>query len=703
MSKITKDFRISALRNGVVVRSAKTSDTATALTTAAAIEMANLGFQVNPDQLAGMSTDSLEKMLEDTRTVIGADRNTRPVYPGFPQQVQELSTMTLIVEQLVHYWSAGTLLPNYPDVVREGLPLEDMARNARKVNVFTASEAAKHFIATLTTRGVALSSDDKALLEGSVALARPSLEEVGAVLKNAKNGENMQSLVLAVFSVSNFSVDETVIALAPYCNSADQLLRLILAVSSKAVVERADKYDRAVLALSDRDANSLKMSNMSRPARRAVIKRLEEVTKGFKADSLVTKQNLWRRVMRMVHPYDFSLTDGSKRAADIIHSNVEYATFNSLVEDGMAKGDVEKVVALLADHQPGNLLRKVVAILRLVDNAAQVEAMATALRAKGSKSAVTTLISAYNGVIAANDKHARVTRVSGLNNTMRETDARTIDPRYIQKVSDAIEDALVQALATKDAPTGVVGIANDQVVPLVRRDAATSDRVLDRGQVLSPVGEGDTVRLFGHWNNNQRSSGYMDIGAVVLDAEFDTLNVVTWDTWAGGRDWATYSGDKCVSPGDNAAEYIDVDLPKLRKAYPKAAWVAMTIQSWSGFVTNNVDMIAGAMLRSKPNSGEVFDARTVATAFKPTTESFQSVPLAINLHTGEMVWLDSSSGSMQTGVSANRDDAVGPVVYDEIARPRMTMGQLAGLWAKAHKTETVDEAVNRDDVLGLLD
>ena len=116
MSKITNDFRLSALRNGVIVRTRKSDPAAENVRYAAVLEMANLGFRVSPDALEGMSAAALNTMIQDARKVIGADRNMRPIYPGFPQQVQAMSTLTLIMEQLLHYWTAGAFLPNYDDV-----------------------------------------------------------------------------------------------------------------------------------------------------------------------------------------------------------------------------------------------------------------------------------------------------------------------------------------------------------------------------------------------------------------------------------------------------------------------------------------------------------------------------------------------------------------------------------------------------------
>lgn len=710
MSKITQDFRRSALRNGVAIRANRTYDTPENIAYAAVIELANLGFKVHPNELKGMSPDALGTLVRDARNVIGADRNMRAIYPGFPKQVQELDTLTLVVEQLLHYWTAGQFLPNYPDVAREGLPLEDMVRVNRELRVLNASNTARHFIDTLTTRGVALSEDERELLKGSVELrgtGENAWQEVANVLKRARHGENMQTLVTALAQVSNENASRALTLIIPEAKNPDQLLRFVLALATTPVVGREDDYERAVFNLSDRDATAVKMRTVSKPARRTLLVRLGELTRfAYNADPLVNRQDIWRRVMRMVHPYSLSAVKepSVKRAVDIVHSNIEYRTLNSVVEQKMNDGAVSEVSTLLLQHQPGNLLRRIVALLRLVKSDKQAIDLAGAISEAGKKSTVTTLVSAYNGVIAVNDDHARVNRVAGRNNTMLSADERKVNVNHVMKVAEALQDALQSVLATKQAPEGSVGVVSEQNLPLVRRDLSSSERVMNRGEVIAPVGEGDTVRIFSHWVNNvSRNGGYMDVGAVVLNSNFESLVTATWNSWMDCRDWSTYSGDKFVYPGKDAAEFIDVNVPALLEVHPDARWVAMTIQSYSGLPMGEVDMIAGTMLRSKPNSGEPFDARSVATAFSPTTDAFQAVPLVLNLETREMVWIDSSSGSTEVGISAVQDDAVGPIVYDEIQRPRMTFGEFALLWAKAHDAETHEGDVDSDALLALLD
>lgn len=704
MPEITAEFRESALRRGIIVKPVAADDTPATITYAAVIELANLGFMATPADLTGMSVNALTDLIDDARTVIGADRAMKPVYPGFPRQVEELSTMTLIVEQLLHYWTAGAFLPDYPDVVRGALPLEDVLRNARHLRALSASETAREFMIDLVTDPVAMSADDRALLRGSLDLVTPDRALVEHIVTSTRSGENLQAFVEFVNDLDEFSTDVLFALVAPHTSNPDHLLRVILTLmSNPSAPQHQSNYFQAVETLADSVCRAVRMNKMSRATRRIIINRLGDITGGFRADALVSRQQLWRRVMRAVHPYDFTLTEAQQRAADIIHSNMEHRTFNSLVEEAIQQRDVVTAVELLSKHQPGNLLRRAVALLRLVTSDRGAKVLASAVESTGARSTVTTLISAYNGIISANDDHTRVNRVAGLTNTMLDRgDVVKVDDAHLSQVADAVKRALTTLLMQAKAPTGPVAVNGAVAVPLVRRDASTTDRVMDRGEQLAIAGAGDVLRIFGHWNNNQSNSGYMDIGVIILDGDFQQIAVSTWNSWSAARSWSTYSGDQCVSPRDSAAEFIDVKLDELRHQLPAAKWAAMTVQSWCGWPMNEVDFIAGAMLRSDADKGEVFDARSVSSAFKPTTSATQAVPFVVNLDTGALVWIDSSNGSTALGQSATDDSSVGSIVYDELVRPRLTFGDLARLWARAHGVETVDEPVDRDLLLSLL-
>lgn len=704
MAQITADFREAALRRGIVVKSSK-SEGADHLISAAAVEMANLGFLVEPAELKGMDAQALSAMLEDARKLVGADRAMDPIYPGFPAQVKDLSTARMLAEQIFHYLSHGYYLPDYPTVVRKGLPLEDMVRGARKVTVLPAAATARELTRSLTLDPLALSEDERTLLKGCVELQMPTLEAVAELSRQARHGENLQSFISAVHSVGNYTPRELLAAALPGVSTADHLLRLVLAVLSAPAAEKWEaNYRLAVTTLADSRARAVRMGKVDRPTRRLILARLGELTPGFKADSLVGRQGLWRRVCAAIHPYDLKPTAAEKRALDIVHSNGEYRTLNSSIEQALEAGAVQVATELLEAHRPGELLRRLVALLRLTTTVAEARSLAGAVERVGAKAQLTTLISSYNGVLSANDEATRVTRVAGLTNTMVERKAVVkVKESYRKLVLRAVETALREKLKHAPKPEAPVGVADALAMPLVKRDASTADRTLFRGEELAPVGDGDVLRIFSHWKNTQTTSGYMDVGATLLDGDLQALSSCGWNSWSDSRAWATYSGDKHVHPGDTAAEFVDVELAKVREFHPQAEWIVMSIDSWSGWPVATVDIIAGVMLRSAADEGETFDARAVTSAFKPTTEATHSAPLAVEVKTGKVYWLDSSNGSQASGTSAADDTTLGSLVYDELLRPRLTVGELARLWAEAHGVAVAEEqAADREAVMALL-
>lgn len=704
MSKITAVYRRAALRHGVVIRSRTRITAADHLVNAAVLEMSNYGYRVLPEQISGMSVSALTDMLSDARAIKGADRDMNPIYPGFPQQVKDLPTLTLLIEQLLHYWTAGAFLPNHPTVIREGLPLEDMARGAQEVRVLDAGSASRFFIAELTSRGVALSDTERDLLSGSVAVSAPDISTVHETLRRSRNGENIQVLLRALLDNNVFPGSELVTLFSADMRNVDQLLRLALTAMGEPVPGHEDAAARAMNNLSNRDAYAIRMRSLSRAARRSLIEALGALTEGFHADRLVLRRSLWRRVMRSVHPYSqIVLTEPALRAVDIIHGNTEYRTLDSSVEDALRGGDAAAAITLLRDNRPGALLNRANELLRVSTTKTTARKLANAIEQTAGTSPLTTLIRAYDGVKGANFDGVRVVREAGRTNRLLAVERKDIPDAHIDTVADAIIRLIDARLSAAPAPQGTVGTEGSLPVPLVRRDMSNTDRVLDRGARLTPVGEGDIVRFFSHWTNRYHYPGYLDLGVAILNEDFQTLAVTTWDTWSHNRPWSTYSGDKQVYPGDSAVEFFDIDLKELRKAHPSGRLAVMSIQSWSGIPLSKADMIAGTMLRSNADEGDVFDARTVTSAFSPTTEAMQALPLALDLDTREMIWLDTSSGSVSRGVSAAQDNAIGPVVRDEMMRPRMTLGELASRWAAAHGAPTDDATpVDRDAVLALL-
>lgn len=691
---------VAGLRHGLLLAD-KTHSTSRFGHEVATVELLNLGYLVRPEDLDGVSDEDLARVIEAARQVSGQDQDYRPMYPNFPAQVRGLDTLHLLIDQVLHYLTGGTPLVDQTVEIRPDLPVADLLIAAKPLRVTDRGGLALLARAVLA-QPMACSEQDIALvteaLRESVRRNGSAAMPVFGFFDGVNNRENRQTGVIALAEAGLPVPDLSVWAFGQARN-ADELLRYVLALYARPLTKDTDAYRRAVRGLSDRDYRAVAMGSMHRAVRRALVARLGEVTAGNKADQLVSRTRLWRTVMRYVHPYAEVVPGRSKaakdqrRALDIIHGNVKYRTYASRVEAALESGRLEVAVPVL-EESAGQLYRSLAKLSTLRGDMALITG---ALERVGHLPAMTTLLSAYNGLSALATGRDRVLRVGGRANVMLDGANATASKADAELLRGAVREAMVRKIAAAgpvlDAATAV-GVNGANQVELVRRDASVTDRAISRGERIPLPGHGTVLRLFVQWFNGSGRVD-LDLGAILLDADFTMVSTVDYASYHGGRSYATFSGDLVDAPRPHgAAEFIDIDLSKVRKAYRNAEWVAMSVNSYTGQRLDAVEHFAGAMVRSDGDAGEVFDPRTVTTAFTSTSMATLVAPLAVNLRTRELLWIDTSNGQNEGGFSVSRGGSLADAIAFEVGVPRLTEGELAELYARAHGLATADEDVD---------
>lgn len=682
---------VAGLRHGILlVNPKRTSDNPNARVAVA--ELLNLGWLVDPRTLNRVEDAELVRVLDAARTVAGVDRSYTPLYPNFPAQVRDLSTLELIIDQILHYWTLGAPLVDQTVVVRPGLPLADMLTASKPLSV-VSKDAGAILAHKILVQAMALSEQDVDLVRAILRTSKVN-SSLDSLFEGVTNRENRQHLVLALNA--NKRINRDVLAVAALRNAldSDDALRTVLALYTHG---EGEKYERAARHLSDVDYGAVMMDSMPNEVRETLVIRLGSLTKGFRADSLVGHRKMWRRVMRYVHPYSTRAARNvdSRRALDIIHSNIEYKTYASLVEEAFANGDMKTALGLL-ENNAGNLYRR---LSQLLDNGVDSAELVAVLGRVGDKPRMTTLISAYNGLQARASGRDGVLRVAGRSNFMRDnTTRKKVSKTDLKAVTDAVRAAMERKIiAGTDAPSKAVAVSSDAPVNLVRRDAAVSDRSVNRGERFTLAEDGNVLRVFVQWYNGKHHRVDLDLGAVLLDSQYRQVASVDYASYHNKRGYATYSGDLVDAPGTKgAAEFIDIDLNAVGRVQPNAEWVAMTVNSYTGQPLDDVDHFAGAMIRTDGDKGAIFDPRTVTNAFTSVTKSTRVAPLIVNLRTREMVWIDTSDGANQGGYSVSRGGALTDAIAFELDVKRLTEGELARMYAKAHGARTVNKAVDAD-------
>lgn len=732
------------MRRGLfVARPTAASPSNRIVATTAAIELLNLGFIANPEQLQQLPVEELKQLIATAAQLIGADRTWVPMYPGFPEQVMNISDGAVFFNAITHYLTLRQWRPDEHSKLKTASPrvlalvtpdtlmLVNEWEKARAL-----SEADREFVHDLAEY---LDTDTAALFQAATF----------------RNGENFATALWDVWYATGGNQDATLSAGLDSARNVDDVLRTVLTV----FVDDSERA-RDLLCSAEHPVN---ITPIPRRHRVAIITALARFSNDFNLDLLAHRRHLWRRLMRRIHPFDVTGHQAAQHQLDVIHGNSNYRTLNSRIETALETSDVVEAVRLL-EHTPGNFVRRLDHLMRLATSSRtkdwekKARAIENTARKVLSNVSLTTLISAYNG-LQNRDSRVVVTRVGGHSNKLRERVITKVDAKLLGNVTTALLDGMVARLATAPPPIAPVPVVGDAPVELVRRDASSGLRHASCGQHLPAQDRDitDVIRMFVPWFGNDiypklrhisrgerlplpdkdttdiirmfvHGFGHdICLGVVFTDTHFqhiigslDYTNIIRNPM----HDFVTHSGDITnASTQDGMREFIDITLrhkhnhilswigknPDFIQKFPSARYAIMSIVSsnkgYNGELFADIDTVAGVMTRTHSMAGQVFEPRTVETAAHVTVRSISAIPLIVDLEQWELIWLDTSIGDQFGGCSSMGQQDVLKVAQAEMeaTKNRLSVGELMRLWARAHNAKTIDKAADQAQERILLD
>ncbi len=166
--------------------------------------------------------------------------------------------------------------------------------------------------------------------------------------------------------------------------------------------------------------------------------------------------------------------------------------------------------------------------------------------------------------------------------------------------------------------------------------------VLPGGSRL-PLDLSKTVRGFTWWEQVDD----IDLSLIGLDGQ-GRQTEFSWRTMsrraAGDRSAVLFSGDQTAGY-DGGSEYFDVDIAAFRQAYPDVRFLVFCDNIYSNAAFDSCFCMAGCMTRRDVDSGEVFEPKTVETAFRITGAGRFAYLFGIDLEKNELVWLNLLQGA----------------------------------------------------------
>jgi hypothetical protein len=191
-------------------------------------------------------------------------------------------------------------------------------------------------------------------------------------------------------------------------------------------------------------------------------------------------------------------------------------------------------------------------------------------------------------------------------------------------------------------------------VPFAQRSASKSLRTVARGSQLD-LPQGNTIRFFLWWKNGKYRAD-IDLSAVLFAADWTRVAHIAYFNLRVTYFGCYHSGDITDAP-EGACEFIDLDVTAMRSRgirFVVACLNSFTRQPYCDLP----ECFAGWMAREKPQSGEVFDARTVEDKIDLASDTTVSLPVILDLEERRAIWADVAlrSSGWINNVHANRDN-----------------------------------------------
>jgi len=654
------------------------------------LNLQSLGYTMSKDALTTIACLSLDDCVGLYREIVSTLKKIRgvtsyrPMYPNFPKQVFDATNAELYITAFAHYFSVAVADATGPDTIwlpqfvkdqRE--PLDEnveltVINLGTKLDLFSIT-------VNLAQSNTSLSDTDKADLKW---LIENGFFDVAGTIPNRETLAFIGATLLAAPATLR---EQYIPRLKSQIGTATDVLRLAVAMSGGDVSL----------------AEVTKFRSFSRPERRLLLDLLEECSSSRTEDMNRWKMR-WLRLGERLHPGEFKHKyHNAYRSFWTLRTDQPIDTFNSRIESSLRNMDIDTSVERLS-HRPGEFARRLDHLLRMCrykkDSALVLEKFRQV--ANNVSTPVLLQVMAHFAHRTSSDLRVifpkgNVAKVQALEGTLPK-----IAPALCAHAEGIVRNALnfrfsqlpsLGKVFLDDALTGYL-------VPFSQRSASKSMRTLVRGSQIPLMTDKNTIRFFIHWHDGPSGRTDIDLSAMIYDANWKLMERIAYFNLQSSTYKAAHSGDITSAP-NGACEFIDVDMPSVEQFGGR--YVIMMVNSFTGQNFSDVsECKSGWMLRAEPQSGEIFDSRTVVDRIDITTAAKQAMPMIIDVVDRKIIWTDAAirtNSGRVNNVAANSDSiALIGRAFTQIHKP--TLYDLLALHALARCTDLVDTEEEADTV-----
>ena len=555
------------------------------------------------------------KMIGDLSKRFG-ENVPEPFYKGFPGSIRELTTEELLFDQLLHY-SVTYGLGDFEEPGRSVFE-KDFERIAFR----EATEVKEFVVQTEEEAEETVQMIVNDLLAGSRPLS-----------------ERQYALALAYI----LDHDEVV----PDIVSKNTLVRLLIDTKRLSLADKMNLSDvmKVVDELNYRNYNNSnpKKLNFKNQDRKFLTEILDRMFQGDRCDirTCYEKKQLWNGFLHHIHyqPENeaasvFALTMREKGNASV------YSEFEKL----MCENRRQEAAKLLREKKGTSvLLRNLDYIISRMDNE-ETEAFLSGFPKDCSVLILLQLLFRYESVSQGKGRTFRFSRHNLLKvhiETPQEQDRRQsrLSEEQIKTLKSVIRSTLSERLKNRLGKVYVDPVMKNYALPLSESTSQGGFGVLSKGSRIH-IGEGKKLRAFTYWEKVND----IDLSVFAL-TEDGRRKEFSWRTMAAQQSGAIiFSGDE-TSGYHGGSEYFDINIPEFKEQYPEYRYLVFCNNVFTGIAFSKCFCKAGYMLRDEEDSGEIYEPKTIESAFLVDCESTFAYLFGIDLIKNEFIWLNQARNS----------------------------------------------------------
>ena len=600
-----------------------------------------LGYVLSPElaeRVLTLTSDELrafhDGLVSCLRVMVGAHVDYKPMYPNFPDQVREASTAELYFNAALHYWGdmiGRRILPGYSKQPRSAL---ESQTSLKPVGLADPDEASRLFRRLLEARGSLMPQDKETLNWLVYSRADSVLRDLPEELPFRENGALLAAALLRFTGLHEQA--------RSYVGTALDVLRT------------ASAYSGGDVSL----ASNTRFCRFSKSLRRWFLAGLE--ADAHLDESLWRQPEKFKRLAERLHPGEYrqrfpKTWDAFRR----LRSGDKPVTFGGRLEGYLAEAEVGAGLSLLLTR-PGELARRLDHLLRLAGPEETEDVMTAFAKVAPQLPSPLLLQLRKHFQSRARETRLRVVFPKGDLAKLKALDnaLAPLDPSLCARIERLCRESLL-ALYAQRPPLGACWLderLKNYNVPFAMRSAAKSLHTVARGSRI-PFAEAsdcprETMRFFIWWRDGQSRTD-LDLSALVLDGDFAFQTSLAYYNLKelGGY----HSGDITSAP-NGASEFIDIEIPTFLGRGSR--YVMMVVSSYTTQPYCDLpECFAGFMQRSRPQSGEIYEPRTLGDKFDLTANTTIAIPLILDLHRREVIWTDLSlkrNPSSANNVHGNR-------------------------------------------------